>query len=117
VETKTFQHLVIPVLEAGQFKRHPFHAFEFSTSQFSSYWYVRDHPKQQLLTIHGSPSVSVPPNAPGILARLNEINEECAGKFMLVKQEHLKYSLDCRTQPRQPRLCFSMPSTWHWIPW
>jgi hypothetical protein len=94
VETKTFQRLVIPVLEAGRFKRHSFHSFEFTTSQFSSYWYVKDHPKQQLLTIHGSPAISVPPNAPGILARLNEINEECAGKFTLVEQEHLRYYLE-----------------------
>jgi hypothetical protein len=94
VETKTFQRLVIPVIEAGRFKRHAFHSFEFSTSQFSSYWYVKDHPKQQLLTIHGSPAISVPPNAPGILARLNEINEECAGKFTLVEQKHLRYYLE-----------------------
>jgi hypothetical protein len=67
---------------------------EFSTSQFSSYWYVRDHPKQQLLTIHGSPAISVPQNAPGILARLNEINEECAGKFLLVNQKSINYCLE-----------------------
>ena len=101
MKEQILQNLVLPALKPDHIRPFPFSGktrivFEYTTPQFSIYWQVTDHPKQQLLAIESSGLVTVPPGASGILilARLNETNAACVGKFTLADEKRIVYCLE-----------------------
>jgi hypothetical protein len=99
VKTTILETLVLPALKSVHIRHYPFRketiiVFEYTTSQHTIYWKVIDYPKQQLLAIESSCLATVPSGASSVLERLNEINELCVGKFMLVDQNRIEYCLE-----------------------
>jgi hypothetical protein len=111
VVTKVLETLVIPVLEAAPFSYELTGSgksitFDVKLPRFSSYWRVVDHTQSQVLSIEGVNLVSFAADDPDILARANELNQQCVGKFSLVDQEHLIYCLELPYSYQTPQASF-----------
>jgi hypothetical protein len=111
VVTKTLEKLVLPVLETAPFTYEitgngKTITFDVKLPRFTSQWRVVDHTTSQVLSIEAVNLVSFAAEGAVILAEANELNQQCAGKFSLVSQEHLTYCLELPYSPQTPQASF-----------
>ena len=97
--TKTLETLVLPILESASFTYDIIEGgstvkFDFNVPLHSSHWRIVDHTKPQVLSIEVVDLVSIAPDTPGVLERVNDHTEGCFGKFSLVNMESLNYCLE-----------------------
>jgi hypothetical protein len=122
VVTKTLETLVVPILESASFAYDIIEGgntvkFDSNVPLHSIHWRIVDHTKPQVLSIEVVDLVSIAPDTPGILERVNTHTEDCFGKFSLVNMESLKYCLELPYTEESHLLNFSMPCFWLSTQW